>query len=30
MWNRISKSRRQDLVVIMCGLGLVLLAKIIA
>lgn len=30
MWNNISKSRRQDIVVIVCGILLVLLAKALA
>lgn len=30
MWNKISKSRRQDIVVIVCGILLVLLAKALA
>lgn len=27
MWNKISKSRRQDIIVIACGILLILLAK---
>lgn len=30
MWNKISKSRRQDIVVIVSGILLVLLAKALA
>lgn len=30
MWSKISKSRRQDIVVIVCGILLVLLAKALA
>lgn len=30
MWNKISKSRQQDLIVILCGVGLVLLARVVA
>lgn len=30
MWSKISKSRRQDIVVIACGILLVLLAKALA
>lgn len=30
MWNKISKSRQQDIIVITCGLLLILLAKVLA
>ena len=30
MWNKISKSRRQDIIVITCGILLILLAKVLA
>ncbi|SHN50569.1 hypothetical protein [Desulfovibrio litoralis] len=29
MWNKLSKSRRQDIVVIVCGISLVLIAKLV-
>ena len=30
MWNKISKSRQQDIIVITCGLLLILLDKVLA
>lgn len=30
MWNKISKSRQQDIIVITCGILLILLAKVLA
>lgn len=30
MWNNISKSRQQDIIVIICGILLILLAKVLA
>ena len=30
MWNKISKSRQQDIIVITCGLLQILLAKVLA
>ena len=30
MWNKISKSRHQDIIVITCGLLLIRLAKVLA
>ena len=30
MWNKISKSRQQDIIVVACGILLILLAKVLA